>query len=665
MWMYDLAREQSPTLDHLRRFCDVSLESGYNALGLYLEHRFAYPSTPWSHGQGCVTPEMIQKLQAEFPTLQIIPFLNLLGHMEGLIYTEQGRKYAESRFEGMQACPSNPATQELALGIIEDTLGIFSSPIIHLGGDETWQLGQCPTCAGRELPKSEGEDGPSDRKAAIYGEYFKPLLELVVSADRRPALWGDMLLDHAEALRIIPKQTLIFDWQYFQSSARSTRRLKEAKFDVVTCPSLQTYNATWLHIAQSASNVLQHASEATALGAYGICVTTWECGLLGNYDTIAPAIRASGKMLLEAQAPDAEDDTAALMAIADGKELVIDMKGELEGLDPEEDDSGPSPTVGAAKTLILQSLKDKARFVRIEPSREELHIYYDDPEGSYHAGAMPLEQGDHMVARLRLLSGMRVSGRHVAQEGTLTGSHLGKPFEFRCRTRPHGTGVTFLMARPELPHAPVYDGLDEFLSCYEAVSPDYRRWAEIMGVELQKLGGVFAHSGHRSLLKCSLLLYGNPFLAWLHHADELVGEVGSRALQIADEATSRAPDANARGVAQFLKGAVEFVRFAEEAHKGYAAGLPGVAIASLTPTRQVFENLEKVALATHLNAGGSLADIERCKVARTHVETVMLRIKAYGDGKLGYLPSFETITHPNFMPHDQAAWWRINKWGNE
>ncbi len=93
VWTYDLAREQAPSLDHLRRFCDVSLESGYDALGLYLEDRFAYPSTPWAHGKGCLTPEMVRTLQNEYPNLQLIPFVNLLGHFEGnFLCANQGSK---------------------------------------------------------------------------------------------------------------------------------------------------------------------------------------------------------------------------------------------------------------------------------------------------------------------------------------------------------------------------------------------------------------------------------------------------------------------------------------------------------------------------------------------------------------------------------------------
>src|SRR5262249_7002073 len=151
----------------------------------------------------------------------------------------------------------------------------------------------------------------------------------------------------------------------------------------------------------------------------------------------------------------------------------------------------------------------------------------------------------------------------------------------------------------------------------------------------------FAHKGQRSSLKCRLLLEGNPFLAWLHHGQELSGERGDRALEVVEAALLAADNSDARGVAQFVKSAIEFVRFAEQARQAYAQGLPGVAISCLAPARQIFDDLLKVAKATQINAGGSLADIERCRIAKLHVETVILRIKEYGDGSLGYLPAFE------------------------
>jgi hypothetical protein len=539
MWMLDIAREQSPTLGDLRRYLDVTQEAGFNAVGFYLEHRFAYPSTPWSHGKGCVTPDMILSLQNEYPDLQIIPFINLLGHFEGMIYTEYGKRFREEKFKGLQACPCVPEFVDLCNQLIDDTISIFKSEIIHIGGDETQQLGACPICKEKvaDWESTPGTDG----KAILYGEHFGPLASKVVEKGRRPAVWGDMFFEHPTALELIPSQTLVFDWQYFNSPLKTSRLFVDKGFEVVCCPAVHTYNATWCHLPQTEQNVRDHVAAAKRLNAAGVCVTTWECGLFGNYETLLPLIRGCGSIL----------------------------KGQ------------------SSQTEI----------------QEESDMQLD------------------------------------------------------CLTPTSPTSKNQPYANAPAPKA--------FLDAYGKESEAHEKWASLMGLELQKVGGSFAFTGTRSSLKVRLLLNANPFLCWLYHSEEFAGEVGDKALAIFNHAIAIAPNASMRGVAEFGKQAIEFVRYADQARQAYAQGLPGVAVSSLAPCRQIFENLEKVARATRLNTGGSLADIERCRVAKEHVERVMLRIKEYGDGSLGYLPAFEIITHPKFMPHDQANWWLINRWANE
>ena len=490
MWTYDIAREQCPDLDILRRLCEVSLASGYNALGLYFEHRFAFPSAPWAHGKGCLMPEMVRTLQDEFPSLKIIPFLNLLGHFEGFLYTEPGAQFAAERFKGMQADPTNPAFLEFAGKLLDDVLSIFSSDIIHIGGDETEQLGM------------HGE-----RASSVYGGHFGPLAQRVIDAGRTPAVWGDMFKEHPEALDSLPQETVIFDWVYFEGPEHSSRMFLDRGFKVVTCPTIFTYNAVWTHLAESEANIRAHVT--SGLDTDGICVTTWECGLFGNYEVLLPAIRGAAHLLNGKDAP------------------------------------------------------------------------------------------------------------------------------------------------------------DRLLTAYVGESELHEDWARLMGVELPKCGGPFAYSGIRSGLKCRFLLYANPFLLWLRHRDELCGEPGDLALAVLEKAISIAPNSAYRGISEFARMAIEFCRHTEAAHQAYARHEVGGAISHLTVLRQIFDNLSLIAKAKHLRFGGSLADIERCRVAKEHVEKVILRVKHYGDGVLGYLPSFESITHPMFVPHDQANWWLINTWAKE
>ncbi|MFZ4507615.1 MAG: family 20 glycosylhydrolase [Fimbriimonas sp.] len=525
MWMYDLAREQSPSLEFLHQLCQRSLAHGYNAIGLYLEHRFAYPSAPWMHGTGCVKPAMVRELEDTYPDLQIVPFLNLLGHFEGMLFTEEGRLFAEERFGGMQACPSQPAFVAFARQLIDDTLAAFRSPLVHIGGDETLQLGKCTECEQRES------------KAAIYGEHFGPLAEYVIAQGRRPAVWGDMFFDHPEALASLPKETLIFDWEYFIGPWQTSKPFFDAGFEVVFSPTIFTYSATWMHLPQAERNVREHIQAAHDLGAYGVCVTTWECGLFGNYASMLPAIDACGDLMSQ------------------------------------------EPPVAMATPPVATENLNAARW--------KLENY-----------------------------------AHVTEASA-------------------------------------------FLRSYLLVSERHEEWARLMGVELQTAGGLFAYTGHRSVLKTRLLLWANPFLAWFHHAEELCGPVGDHALDILERAIGMAPDADMRGVSEFGKLAIQFVRHAEASHQAYARREPGEAVRALAPARQVFESLEAIAIGNNLRCGGSLADIARCQVAKEHVEKVVRRIHAHGDGSLGYLPSFEHITHPKSMPHDQGAWWRMNHWGNE
>lgn len=528
MWTYDIAREQSPTYEYLHRLCKLSLDSGYNAIGLYLEHRFAYPSAPWAAGTEALTPDVVRQLQKDFPDLQIVPFINLLGHFEGFMYSEEGAKFACERFSGLQADPTHPEFVQLCEKLIEDVVSIFNSDLIHLGGDETQQLGKGNSAAWVE--KFEREGTP-DGKARLYGEHFGPLAAKVKSLGRTPCVWGDMFFEHPEALDSLPLDTVIFDWQYFKSAEHTSKMFLDKGYRTIFCPAIHTYNAVWCHLPQSERNVAENAEAAERLGAFGVCVTTWELGLMGNYNTILPAIAASGQILASA---------------AIGKDQA-------------------KPPVNGTRD-------------------EDIAIYADT------------------------------------------------------------------------------DSAPRFLESYLRHSETGEEWARLMGVELNK---VLGFSGIRSSIKCRLLLYSNPFLLYLRERDILLSEIGDQAFELSERAMAFAVTPDEKSVTTFVKKSIEFVRLTSKCHSAYAQRKPGEALIQLSPCRQVFEDLERAAKANELNTCGSKADVFRCKSAKKHVEEVIHRIKVYGDGSLGYLPSFETIIHPKFIPHDQANWWLINKWANE
>lgn len=271
---------------------------------------------------------------------------------------------------------------------------------------------------------------------------------------------------------------------------------------------------------------------------------------------------------------------------------------------------------------------------------------------------IPLELADDLFGRLRDLAALTAL---AAEEGagSIRGLAKGEPFEIALRSTggPAARIELEVLTSPPL-DAEAPDGLrrdvavyarskdaPRFLREYLRESETSEEWARLLGCELQEAGGLFAFGNIRSAIKARLLLFSNPFLLYVRNGDDLFSPSGEKALEILDRAAHFATGPDERGPVQLGIKALEFIRQCRRSHLAYAEGKVGEAMNHLAPCRQIFEDLEKIAVASSINADGSLADVERCRAARRHIDLVIGRMKLYGDGSLGYLPSFATLTH--------------------
>ena len=295
-WMYDIAREQSPSEEFLLELIERSAYAGYGAMGLYLEHRFAYPSALWAAGPGCLTPEMVVRLSraGRERGVRLIPFLNTLGHMEGFIRAEGGQWLAEAPGRGvLQSCPSRPECREFASNLVADAVAAFDDEWVHLGGDEAHQLGKCTLC--RERAKAIGEVG-------LYAEYYGRLCREVIARGRRPCLWGDMLAKFPEALGEIPRETVIFDWDYEKAPADTAAMFKERGYEVVLSSAVRSYDANWCFLDETRRVIDAHTEEAVHTGTAGQLVCGWEFFGFSSLASVLPLIMAAGRRIARGDA---------------------------------------------------------------------------------------------------------------------------------------------------------------------------------------------------------------------------------------------------------------------------------------------------------------------------------------------------------------------------
>ena len=213
-----------------------------NALYLYLESFFDFPSLPHSAGPGAMTPADARDLQAwcRAHGMTLIPMLNLLGHAQEILYQQRYRHLAEygpgmdpRTAGGANYCPSSREARRLCALMLNDMLDIFESEIIHCGGDEVALLGACPRCAGGRVRP----DPPT-----FYVRHFAYLRDLAARRGRRIGLWGDMLLHYGqrasarERARLwtpLRRGTVIYDWHYTGGSPETVRLFTREGFDTV------------------------------------------------------------------------------------------------------------------------------------------------------------------------------------------------------------------------------------------------------------------------------------------------------------------------------------------------------------------------------------------------------------------------------------------------
>ncbi len=181
---------------------------GYNTIVWEVENNIRWETCP-----ECVSPDAFTK--AEFRAildygrslgLEPIPLLQTIGHCEYVLKNERYKALAEVPDRIDQYCPREPEVVTFLLKWVDEYLDVFG-PVryFHLGADEAYTLGECPRCRAFAAEHSLSE---------LYIDHINTMSRPLVEKGIRPAIWGDMVLHHPEALDKLSRKVMIFDWLY-------------------------------------------------------------------------------------------------------------------------------------------------------------------------------------------------------------------------------------------------------------------------------------------------------------------------------------------------------------------------------------------------------------------------------------------------------------------
>lgn len=155
----------------------------YNMLIWEWEDKFEYPSHPEIGAPGAFTVQEMQQLTAYAKQyhIQIVPLVQGLGHAGFILKWPQFAGLRELPASNFEFCPLKEGSYQLLSDLWHDAIKATpGSQYIHIGSDETFELGQCPDC--RRMEHQIGKSG-------LYNLFVNKAAQSIHNTGRNVMVW--------------------------------------------------------------------------------------------------------------------------------------------------------------------------------------------------------------------------------------------------------------------------------------------------------------------------------------------------------------------------------------------------------------------------------------------------------------------------------------------
>jgi hexosaminidase len=197
------------------------------------EDKFEYPSHPEIGAPGALSMKEMQDLTryAQQYHIQIVPLVQGLGHVSFILKWPRFAHLREIPASNFEFCPLKDGSYDLLADLWKDAMEATpGSKYIHIGSDETYELGACPACK-----KKEEEIG----KSGLYHLFIDKSAKRIESSGREIMTWeapmgwakGRLQVYHAgmkQEKPVVPHKGIILTESYDYETP-DLKYVKEAK----------------------------------------------------------------------------------------------------------------------------------------------------------------------------------------------------------------------------------------------------------------------------------------------------------------------------------------------------------------------------------------------------------------------------------------------------
>jgi N-acetyl-beta-hexosaminidase len=266
----DLSRGPVPTLEFQKKQIRTLAAYKVNVFSPYFEHTLAYDSNPLGAPPGgAMTHADVRELVAYAANyhVDIIPEQEAFGHLHHILKYEIYSPLGETP-HGHVLAPGQAGSLPLIRQMFSEINALFPSHFVHLGADETFELGRGQTA---ERVKTEGIGG-------VYLDFLKQIETALRPSGKRFLFWGDVAMNSPDLVKTLPKDLIAVAWTYDPDSSftRYLTPFRDAGMETWVAPGVNNWNRVYPDNAMALPNIQRFVRDGQRLGSTGMLNTSWD-----------------------------------------------------------------------------------------------------------------------------------------------------------------------------------------------------------------------------------------------------------------------------------------------------------------------------------------------------------------------------------------------------
>ncbi|HEX6494242.1 MAG TPA: family 20 glycosylhydrolase [Acidobacteriaceae bacterium] len=274
----DLSRGPVPTLEFQKRQVRTLAAYKLNIYSPYFEHTLQYSASPLvAPAGGAISPADVATLihYAAQYHVTIVPEQEAFGHLHHVLKYEQFSALAETP-HGHVLSPVQPGSLALIKQWFTQIAQQFPSPWVHIGADETNELGKGQT---RDLVAQRGLD-------QVYVDFLRQIHDVIRPTGKRILFWGDLAWHSPDLVAALPKDMIGVPWVYdaLPDFDKYIQPFNRARMEVWVAPGVNNWRRVYPDNNVALVNIQNFVRDGQRLGATGMLNTVWNDDGEGIFD---------------------------------------------------------------------------------------------------------------------------------------------------------------------------------------------------------------------------------------------------------------------------------------------------------------------------------------------------------------------------------------------